>query len=90
MYIIINNLAIIRSGWPPQPKIINMIGTKLSSNKIYKNNNEHVLKKKITITPRIKVNATIGLEEIKKQDFPIDHSIKIEIIRVNTLRVSEI
>ena len=89
VYITIKSLAKIRSGWPPQPKINSIIGTRLSSKAIYKQIKEFLLKNAIKIRLSLKIIVNINLKDTWVTDFPIENTIKIEIKIVRAIRVED-
>ena len=62
VYITINILARMRSGWPPQPKINSIIGINLNSKVIYNKTKELLLKKMARTNLRTKIAKIINLE----------------------------
>jgi len=89
VYITIKRLAKIRSGWPPQPKINSIIGTRLSSKVIYKQIKEFLLKNAIKIRLSLKIIVNINLKGIWVVDLPIENVIKIEIKIVRVIRMED-
>ena len=90
VYMTIKRLAKIRSGWPPQPKIIIIIGISLTSKAMYRQIREFLLKNITKIKFNLKIITSINLKENCTLDFPMENTIRIEIKMVRAISAEDI